>query len=147
MPVIIRDIAAADEAQWRELWVAYIAFQRGSVPDAVTAHTWARLMDPARPLIGRVAEVEGRVCGFSVSLLHEGTWALTPYCYLEDLFVAECLRGQGIGRALLEDLMAMGRQRGWSRLYWHTMADNLAARRFYDAFTPSDGDVRYRIAL
>ncbi len=147
MAVVIRDIVATDEAAWRVLWAAYIAFQKGIVAPEVTAHTWARLNDPARSLIGRVAEVDGCLRGFSVSLLHEGTWALTPFCYLEDLFVAEHARGQGLGRALIEDLITMGMKRGWARLYWHAMAGNAEARRLYDSFAPSDGDVRYRIQL
>lgn len=143
----IRDIAAADEAQWRALWARYIAFQGGTVPPEVTAHTWARMMDPARPLIGRVAEREGILCGFTVSILHEGTWALTPFCYLEDLFVDEARRGSGIGHALIQDLLDLARTNGWSRLYWQTRGDNLVARRLYDRFVLADGDVRYRIEL
>jgi len=34
---------------------------------------------------------------------------------------------------------------GWSRLYWHTRAGNLAARRLYDAFVQADDFVRYRL--
>jgi GNAT superfamily N-acetyltransferase len=40
--------------------------------------------------------------------------------YLEDFFVASDLRGRGIGRVLIEDLLQLCRQQVWSRLYWHT---------------------------
>jgi GNAT superfamily N-acetyltransferase len=145
--MIVRDLRPADEAAWRRLWAEYIAFQGGSVAPHVTDHTWARLLSPARTLIGRVADIEGRVAGFSVSLLHEGTWATAPYCYLEDLYVDAAQRGHGIGHALISDLIEMGRSKGWERLYWHTRAGNVAARRLYDRFGVADDDVRYRLTL
>ena len=143
----IRAIAASDEAEWRFLWKAYIAFQGGAVPPEVTDHTWHRMTESEPRLTGRVAVSDGNVVGFTVSLLHEGTWAAAPYCYLEDLFVAETTRGGGIARALIDDLIALGRRRGWARLYWHTRSGNAVARRLYDRFSPADGDVRYRIDL
>ena len=143
----IRAIAASDETEWRMLWEAYIAFQGGTVPPEVTEHTWQRMTEPEPRLIGRVAICEGHVAGFTVSLLHEGTWAAAPYCYLEDLFVAGHARGGGVGRALIDDLIALGRTNGWARLYWHTRAGNSGARRLYDRFSSADGDVRYRLDL
>lgn len=143
----IRALRCSDEVSWRALWAAYIAFQGGKVPPHVTDHTWVRLTAPQPALIGRVAEMDGAVCGFSISLLHEGTWSVAPYCYLEDLFVTESRRGQGIGRALIDDLIALGKRNGWQRLYWHTRGSNAVARKLYDRFTPADGDVRYRLEL
>ena len=68
-------------------------------------------------------------------------------CYLEDLFVDPAARGHGIGEALIQDLIDIGRERGWSRLYWHTRASNEAARRLYDKFVHADDFVRYRLIL
>ena len=143
----IRAMAASDEAEWRVLWEAYIAFQGGAVPPEVTNHTWHRMTQSVPRLIGRVAVSDEHVVGFTVSLLHEGTWAAAPYCYLEDLFVAEHARGGGVGRAMIDDLLTLGRTNGWARLYWHTRAGNADARRLYDRFSPADGDVRYRLDL
>lgn len=142
----IRDLEAADEAAWRGLWTGYNAFYEASVPDATTAYTWSRILDPQMPLFGPLACVDGRPAGFSLSVLHEGTWVRDPVCYLEDLFVDPQVRGKGVGRALIQDLVDLGRARGWARLYWHTRADNLA-RRLYDSFLPADDFVRYRMDL
>ena len=68
-------------------------------------------------------------------------------CYLEDLFVDPAARGQGIGRALITDLIEFARNRGWKRLYWNTDASNSAARALYDQFAQDDGHVRYRLKL
>ncbi|MCY1642589.1 GNAT family N-acetyltransferase [Methylorubrum sp. SL192] len=143
----IRDPAAADEAGWRRLWAGYLAFYGETLPEAVTAATWARILDPASPVFARLAERDGSLVGMTVNVLHEGTWSTTPVCYLEDLFVAPKMRGGGIGRALIADLVERGKARGWSRLYWHTQAGNAQARRLYEHFVAADDFCRYRLVL
>lgn len=144
---LIRDPRPGDEAAWRRLWAGYVTFYKAIVPDEVTAGTWARMLDPASDVFGRLAEHDGAVVGFSVSVLHPATWTLQPACYLEDLFVAAEARGCGAGRALLDDLLELAKARGWSRLYWHTNTGNETARRLYDQYTQADDFVRYRLVL
>jgi GNAT superfamily N-acetyltransferase len=97
-------------------------------------------------MIGRVAEIDGEIVGFSNSVIHPGTWSTGPACYLEDLFVDPTARGKGIGRALIQDLVDLGKQQGWANLYWHTRHDN-PARKLYDEFVGADDFVRYRLTL
>ena len=89
----------------------------------------------------------GEMVGFAIHHNHPSTWVLGNDCYLEDLFLTEAARGKGLGRALIEDLIALARARGWQRLYWHTDEGNTTARQLYDRFTPSDGHIRYRLKL
>lgn len=142
----IRDATPADEAAWRELWAGYLDFYAETLDEEITAATWARILDPGSFVFARVAEQSGMLIGFSISVLHEGTWSAAPTCYLEDLFVAPGARGRGVGRALIQDLVDMGRQAGWARLYWMTRQDN-PARKLYDSFGPADDFVRYRLKL
>lgn len=144
--VVIRDIAPADREAWFALWAGYNAFYRSEVAPQISERTWQRLLDANVPLFGRIAEHEGRAVGFALGVLHEGTWVVTPICYLEDLFVDPACRGQGIGRRLIDDLIALARERGWSRLYWHTHRDN-PARKLYDEYTQADDFVRYRLSF
>lgn len=146
-PVTIRDFLPGDEAAWRRLWAGYVAFYQADVSEQVTAATWRRLLAGDVGMLGRIADSDGSVVGFSASVLHPGTWTLAPICYLEDLFVDPAARGRGIGAALIEDLITLARERGWSRLYWHTRASNSPARRLYDRFASADDFVRYRIFL
>jgi len=104
------------------------------------------MLDRASPIFGRLAVANDAVTGFSISVLHEGTWVIAPICYLEDLFVAPKFRGQGLGRMLVADLVQHARMNGWSRLYWHTRDSN-PARRLYDEFTKADDFVRYKLNL
>ena len=145
--ITVRATSSADETRWRELWAGYNAFYEASVPEAVTQYTWRRILDPAYPVMGRVAELDGRVVGFSNSILHESTWAAAPVCYLEDLFVDPSVRGGGVGRKLLEDLVALARQNGWPHVYWRTRENNATARRLYDTFTLADDFVKYVVPV
>jgi ribosomal protein S18 acetylase RimI-like enzyme len=143
----IRDPTTGDEAEWRRLWAGYNEFYESKVEEPVTAATWRRLLLKSDGLFGRIAVYNGAVVGFAACVLHAGTWTQQPICYLEDLFVDPALRGKGIGEALIDDLIARAQERGWSRLYWHTRANNAVARRLYDKFVMADDFVRYRIVF
>ncbi|MBW6505557.1 MAG: GNAT family N-acetyltransferase [Rhodobacteraceae bacterium] len=147
MSVEVRDVLVADEAAWRGLWADYLAFYGVDLADEITDATWARALDPESRLGLRLAVSGGRVLGFATHHWHLSTWAQGPDGYLEDLFVAEAARGKGVGRALITDLVALGRGRGWARLYWMTDHANARARVLYDSIAHHDGHIRYRMAL
>lgn len=143
----VRAPRAEDEVAWRQLWAQYVAFYNDDVPEAATARTWDRILTGEDGFVGRIVEHDGTVCGFAVIIIHAGSWTVSPVGYLEDLFVAEDARGTGAGWALMDDVMALARTNGWSRVYWHTRADNTAARRLYDRYVAADDFVRYRVVL
>lgn len=143
----VRDIREIDRRDWLRLWRQYNDFYQATIPDDVTEHTWARILDLENPILGRVVEVDGTIVGFSLMVLHEGTWEKKLICYLEDLFVAPANRRAGVGSTLISDMIGVARERGCSRIYWHTKRDNVFARRLYDKFATADDFVRYRIFL
>ena len=145
--LVIRDAAPGDREDWRALWNGYLAFYETELDDAVTAMTWNRIIDPISSVYARLAVADGAVAGFATRVLHPRTWSVEPVCYLEDLFVGPAHRGKGIGRALIDDLIATGKRDGWSNLYWHTNHDNANARKLYDSYDEADGYVRYRLKL
>ncbi|MGR5945491.1 N-acetyltransferase family protein [Enterobacter sp. C4G1] len=146
MAVTVRAIRAEDYPQWRPLWDGYTHFYECVLDESVTASTWERALNPHSSMLCRVAESEGRVIGFAMCVLHEGTWSTAPICYLEDLFVDAALRGAGTGQALIDALMEEGKREGWAKLYWVTRQNN-PARKLYDRFGEADDYVRYRISL
>ncbi len=143
----IRDAGPGDETAFRMLWQGFLEHYRMTLPESVTGATWARLMDPACPMKARLAEVDGQVQGFAIHQHHPSSWVAGDDAYLEDLFVAAAARGRGLGRALIEDLMALARARGWHRIWWMTEQDNAQARRLYDSLAPCDNHIRYRRTL
>ncbi|WP_135448737.1 MULTISPECIES: GNAT family N-acetyltransferase [Tabrizicola] len=147
MSVEIRDATPADEAAFLRLWQGFTEGYNLTLPEGVTAFTWTRLMDPDSPLKARLACLDGIPQGFAIHQHHPSTWVMGDDGYLEDLYVAPEARGRGLGRALIEDLIAIGRARGWRRLYWLTEIGNTTARRLYDQFCENDGHIRYRMTL
>ena len=142
----IRPATANDEARWRELWAGYCTFYEVTMSEAITAHTWQRILDAASPVHCIVScDAAGRMQGICHYILHDNTWTLTPVCYLEDLFVDPAVRGQQFGKALIDWLNTQMKAQGWSRIYWMTREDNACARRLYDRYTPRDAFVRYVI--
>jgi GNAT superfamily N-acetyltransferase len=144
--IVIRPVRESDEDRWRELWHGYNRFYQREAIAAITEHTWSRIFDSASPVHAIVADHprEG-VIGMANYVIHDNTSALTPSCYLQDLFVDPAGRGHGVGRLLLDWLVAETRARGWNQLYWHTKEDNYRARALYDKYTPHSGFLRYSI--
>jgi len=52
---------------------------------------------------------------------------------MNDLYVDEATRGEGIGRALIDASAEVARGRGAQRLEWATAPDNVTAQRLYDS--------------
>ena len=143
--VHIRSIVATDQPHWRRLWDAYCDFYEVNLSEAVTQRTWSQIMEGR--VGGRAAIRDGQMAGFAHHIVHTGTWSASDICYLEDLYVDAGVRGGGIGRALIDDLLAICKREGWARLYWHTGTDNARARALYDSYVPADAMVRYTIPL
>ena len=141
--VVIRSLESSDEADWRRLWAEYLVFYKATLPDSITNATWAKLIGDNEVFIGTVAEVDGQVVGIANSILHPTTWSESQFCYLNDLYVDPSIRGKGIGKLLIDDLIAKSEANGWARLYWSTKEDNEVARRLYDRYGAADGFVRY----
>lgn len=144
--VHIRDLRPSDKTDWRRLWTGYLDFYETDLPRKITDRTWQSLLDSDISMSARIAEEDGHAIGFSVCVLHPGSWAAGAVCYLEDLFVDPRCRGRGTGRALIQDIIDQGRAGGWATLYWHTRRDN-PARKLYDEFVAADEFVRYRLPL
>jgi len=128
-PADERDVAAVD-ALIREL----ARYERE--PDAVVAteaDLRRALFGPAPLVHCLVVEVDpgGPVAGFALWYVTYSTWTGRPGIWLEDLFVAPEHRGSGCGRALLQRLAAICRERGYARLEWNVLDWNEPALGFY----------------
>jgi GNAT superfamily N-acetyltransferase len=130
------------------MWDGYCGFYEAAVSAPVTAHTWRRLV-AGDSAIGSLIAVSPakRALGFANYVVHPYTWGVQSCCYLEDLFVRPDVRGNGVGRALIEGLLALCERERWSHLYWMTRENNAAARRLYDRFAARDDFVRYTVVL
>lgn len=146
MPTV-RPLAREDYAGWRPLWDGYNAFygRHGdtALPEHITEVTWERFFDAAEPVFALVAEHQGAVVGLAHYLFHRSMTRIEPVCYLSDLFTLPSLRGQGIGRSLIEAVCVEAKAAGASRVYWQTHENNAAGRLLYDKVAKHQGFIVY----
>jgi GNAT superfamily N-acetyltransferase len=81
--------------------------------------------------VAKVAEnAEGVIMGFSLCYLRYSTWK-GAVLYLEDLYVRETFRGNGVGKALFESCIEYAKVNGYKRLTWQVLDWNQPAIDFY----------------
>lgn len=80
-----------------------------------------------------VVLVAGEADGLGVLRLRRSLWGPALEAYLAELYVVPALRGQGIGRTLLEACIATARERGADYMDLTTTEDDVAARRLYES--------------
>ena len=140
----IRPVSAADHPAWLPLWQGYQRFYNAEIAAEVSAVTWQRFLDPSEPMHAALAWQDGVAVGLVHWIFHRSCWTVSDYCYLQDLYVAETVRGGGVGRALIEQVYAAAQAAGANRVHWLTQADNTQARMLYDRIANHSGFVQYR---
>ena len=143
--IVCRPPAAADWEPWSRLFQGYMAFYKTDPNAEVTARVWDWLLDPANAVEGLVAERDGRVVGLAHFHAMPRTLGGQEIGYLSDLFTDPDCRGQGIGRALIDACLAIGRDRGWPALRWFTQEFNYPGRQLYDRYAPRSDFIVYMV--
>lgn len=146
-PVLIRPVLPGDFDEWLHLWLGYQTFYRVEIPIETSRIVWRRLLDPAEPMHGALAEIDGRAVGLVHHIHHRTCWSVQEDCYLQDLFVAPPARGQGLGRKLIEHVYAAAAALGCARIYWLTHQTNATAMTLYDRVSERSGFVEYSTTL
>ena len=146
MSIIIRPVTEKDKTFWLPLWHAYNEFYKTTIGTEQTNLTWQRLLNPDFNMFGLVALQGEEVIGMTHYLYRPSTWSAGDYCYLEDLFVFPEVRGQGVGRALIDEVKQAAINAGAARLYWTTAPDNVTARKLYDTYALANM-VQYQIKI
>ena len=80
-----------------------------------------------------VAEFNGRIEGFALYYIRFSTWKGCRM-YLEDIFVTEEFRGQGIGKALFDVIFQEALQKGFKGITWQVLDWNTPAIEFYKKY-------------
>jgi GNAT superfamily N-acetyltransferase len=133
-----------DFAQWVTLWKGYQVFYKTNIAEATTDTTWSRFLDPAEPMYCAVAEVDGKLIGMVHYIFHRSCWTAGDFVYLQDLFAAPEMRGNGVGRALIEHVYAVAKAQGGSRVWWLTHETNSDAMHLYNKIADKSGFIQYR---
>ena len=78
-----------------------------------------------------IARLDNQPVGQALFFHTYSTFCAQPGIYLEDLFVEPDFRSRGIGRALLQRLAQIARERDCARLEWSVLDWNERAISFY----------------
>jgi GNAT superfamily N-acetyltransferase len=133
MPLKIRPLMAEDRTDWVQMWGDYLSFYETDVAPEIYETTFARLIDSTNPVQNALfAELDGAAVGIVHYIYHAHNWRAENVCYLQDLYSKEAVRGQGIGRALIEAVYAAADANGTPSVYWMTQDFNENARLLYD---------------
>ncbi len=94
-----------------------------------------------------IAEYDGLPAGQALFFHNFSTFVGRPGIYLEDLYVKPELRGKGIGKALLLQLVKLAKERNCGRVEWSVLNWNKPAIRFYESLgaVPMSGWTVYRL--
>lgn len=77
-----------------------------------------------------IADLDGQPAGYAVFFTCYSTWTGSGL-FLEDLFVREPFRGQGVGKALLCEVAGIAKKEGCRSLKWDVLDWNEPAINFY----------------
>ena len=147
--VQVRPAVAED---WQDFLVLVDGLYQEFDEDRPPSGRLARLFDGAVAddssfkLLFAVAEDE--LCGLLSMAIVPTTQGATCFFYLDDVFVLEQYRGQGIGTELMREAVNHARSSDCVRMELGTRRDNIRARRLYErlGFGEVDG-VRYSLML
>ena len=133
MTLTIRPARAGDEALVLRMIRDLATYERE--PDAVQAtedSIRASLFSEGAEVFAFIAEQDSKPVGLALWFLTFSTWTGRPSLYLEDLFVVEAARGQGVARALFRRLAQEAKARNCARIDWAVLDWNVDAMAFYE---------------
>lgn len=131
------EIAPVSEEQFEQLLPMIASYQGFYEADDVRTERnrefFRRFLAPSDCGEMIAAWDDGRLVGYACMYWHFSSTRAVETVLMNDLYVDEAERGQGIGRALIEACAAVARRRGAHHLEWSTAPDNKAAQRLYDS--------------
>ncbi|CAM3990258.1 GNAT family N-acetyltransferase [Mesobacillus zeae] len=86
------------------------------------------------PMLGKqfVIENDGDFAGFVTLYFTFSTTKVKKISVLNDLFVAEAYRGNGLGETLFRHALNYSRENGYATMNWETANDNITAQSLYE---------------
>jgi ribosomal protein S18 acetylase RimI-like enzyme len=93
-----------------------------------------------------VAELDGKIVGISLYYDRYSTWK-GRRLYLEDLVVAEKLRGKQIGKKLFEATLGYGKSNHYSGMVFQVLNWNESAINFYKKYSPKFDDEWLNVSI
>jgi len=131
------EIAPITAEEFEELLPLIAAYQRFYEAEEIDEERnrafFRRFLAPSEDGLLLGARSEGRLVGHACLYWHFSSTEACECVLMNDLYVDETVRGQGVGRALIEASAEVARERGAPFVEWSTAPDNHTAQRLYDS--------------
>ncbi|ACT08472.1 GCN5-related N-acetyltransferase [Dickeya chrysanthemi Ech1591] len=133
MGLSIRKITPDDLPCLAGLCAEHADYERLNYQDDGQIERWrtALFVEPARLFIWVVVDDTQRLRGYMSATVDYSTWSAAPFVYMDCLYLQPGLRGQGVGRRLLDTLTAFAEQHRCLEIQWQTPPDNQLGIGFY----------------
>jgi GNAT superfamily N-acetyltransferase len=127
----VRTAKISDVTAIHALIIELAVFERE--PDAVinTISSLEADLFVHKRCFAEVSELEGEVVGFALYFFGYSTWKGRTL-YLEDIYVKESYRKDGIGQALFNTIVEIAKREGVRRMDWQVLEWNTPAIAFYE---------------
>jgi len=73
----------------------------------------------------------GVIAGLSTCFINFSTFKIKPYLYIHDIIVNADLRGKGLGKAMMDRLEEISKERGYCKITLEVREDNTLAQSLY----------------
>jgi GNAT superfamily N-acetyltransferase len=131
------EIAPILAEEFEELLPLIAAYQRfyevEEIDEERNRSFFRRFLAPSEDGLLLGARSEGRLIGYACLYWHFSSTRATETVLMNDLYVDESARGQGVGQALIEATAEVARERGAPSIEWSTAPDNHTAQRLYES--------------
>lgn len=131
------EVAPIHAEEFEGLLPLIAAYQRfyeaEAIDEARNRSFFRRFLTPSDDGLLLGARAEGRLVGYACLYWHFSSLEACGSVLMNDLYVVEDSRGQGVGRALIEATAEVARERGVPFVEWSTAPDNHTAQRLYDS--------------
>ena len=126
----ISRVTLSDLAELHPLVEQYRAFYKQPESEKTLGYLEQRIK--SGEAIAFIARLDGKAVGFTLLYPTFSTVSLSNIWLLNDLYVAESARGNGIASQLMDVAEASAKEAGASRVFLRTANDNLAAQALYE---------------
>jgi GNAT superfamily N-acetyltransferase len=142
----VEPLTEADFELVLPLIAGYQRFYRAEPDQKRNRAFFRRFLAPSDDGLLLGAWKDGELVGFATLYWTFSSTHAADASLMNDLFVAQGHRGEGIGLALIEASLAAARNRGSRHLEWFTAVDNDQAQRLYER-TGADRSIWYNYEL
>ena len=131
--VLVAPLSLEDREQWEALYKNYALFYQVPMNQSILDTVWSWIFDDQTQFFALVAKDDkGSALGFMHYREMLSPLRGTTVGFLDDLYIDESVRGDGVVEQLFEALGTSAKAQGWPHVRWITAENNYRARAVYD---------------